>query len=258
MADTDKKPSGGVETPRAETSVEAGARTPAAPPSGGGAPLRARVLAAVAWAVARLIGMTLRIHYEGHDRLESLLRSGGGVIMITWHGRTLIPANVLRHRGYWVMISLSRDGEMQNRIFQRFGFRTVRGSTSRGGIRATLELARRLREGGALAFTPDGPRGPTHKIQMGTLLLAQKSGCPVVPVGISARPRLLVNSWDRYMVPAPFARATWIVGEPVSVAPDADDATKDKLAEKLELELNRLERRAEEMLGYEYPREFPT
>jgi lysophospholipid acyltransferase (LPLAT)-like uncharacterized protein len=221
-------------------------------------PLRARLLGLAAWAVARLIGMTLRIHYEGQDRLEDLLRSTRGLIMITWHGRTLIPANVFRHRGFWVMISLSRDGEMQNCIFRRFGFRTVRGSTSRGGIRAALELARRLKEGGALAFTPDGPRGPTHKVQLGTLLLAQKSGCPVVPLGISARPRLLVKSWDRYMVPAPFARVVWLVGEPVEVPPDADDVLKERLAGELELAVNRLERRAEEMLGYTYPIEFPT
>ncbi|NLH99415.1 MAG: lysophospholipid acyltransferase family protein [Chthonomonadales bacterium] len=221
-------------------------------------PFRARFLGFVMWALARFIGMTLRVRFEGQDRLEEMLASGQGLIMITWHGRTLIPANVFRHRGYWVMISLSRDGEMQNCIFRRFGFQTVRGSTSRGGIRATLELARRLKEGGALAFTPDGPRGPTHKIQMGTLLLAQKSGCRIVPVGISARPRWLVRSWDRYMVPAPFARAVWIVGEPVSVSPDADDEEKARICSDLELALNRLEQRAEEMLGFEYPAEFAT
>ncbi len=221
-------------------------------------PMRARALAGIVWPLARLIGMTVRIRYEGQDRLEERLASGTGVIMVTWHGRTLIPANVFRNRGYWVMISLSRDGEMQNRIFERFGFRTVRGSTSRGGIRAALELARRLREGGAVAFTPDGPRGPTHKVQLGALLLAQKSGCPIVPVGVSARPRLLVNSWDRYMVPAPFARAAWIVGQPITVAPDADDPKKAEIAQVLELELNRVERRAEELLGYAYPSEFPT
>jgi len=220
--------------------------------------LRARVLAFGAWLIARLIGMTVRIHFEGQNRVEDMLAAGRGLIMITWHGRTLVPASVLRHRGYWALISLSRDGDMQNRIFQRFGFQTVRGSTSRGGIRATLELARRLKEGGVLAFTPDGPRGPTHKIQMGTLLLAQKSGCRVVPIGISARPRWLARSWDRYMVPMPFARVAWVVGEAVVVPADADEAAKAAIAQQLELDLNRCERRAEEMLGLTYPDEFPT
>jgi lysophospholipid acyltransferase (LPLAT)-like uncharacterized protein len=221
-------------------------------------PLRARVLGFIVWAIARLIGMTLRVQFEGQNRVDDMLATGRGLILITWHGRTLVPATVLRHRGYWVMISLSRDGEMQNCIFRRLGFQIVRGSTTRGGIRATLGLARALRDGGVLTFTPDGPRGPTHKIQMGTLLLAQKSGCRIVPVGISARPRLLVGSWDRYMVPAPFARVSWVVGDPVAVPPDADETTKAALAEELEVALNRCERHAEEALGFSYPEEFPT
>lgn len=218
--------------------------------------LRAELLSLLLYSVARLIGLTARVRFEGFERIAEQQAKGKGLILVTWHGRTLIAANIFRNLGYWALISLSRDGDMQNRIFQRFGYRTVRGSTSRGGVRATLQLARNIREGGVLAFTPDGPKGPTHKVQPGTIFLAQRSGCPILPVGIAARPRTLVKSWDRYMVPGLFARATFVVGEPISVPEDADDEAKAAIAEELELAMNRMEKRAEEMLGFTYPAEF--
>lgn len=221
-------------------------------------PLSTRILAGLVWGIARCLGATARIRFENRDVMDGVVSSGRGAILVTWHGRTLIPANVLRHRGYWALISLSRDGELQNCIFRRFGFNTVRGSTGRGGIKAALQLARILREGGVLALTPDGPRGPTHKVQLGTIMLGQKSGAPVVPVGISARPRILVNSWDRYMVPLPFARVWWVVGEPLEVPEDADEEKRQALAEQLERAMNRVERRAEELAGYPYPEDWPV
>ena len=93
----------------------------------------------------------------------------------------------------------------------------MRGSTGRGGVRGALQMARKVREGGVLAFTPDGPRGPTHKVQLGVILMAEKSGAPIVPVGISASRRWLIGSWDSYMIPQPFARAYFLVGEPIYV-----------------------------------------
>ncbi|NUQ69754.1 MAG: lysophospholipid acyltransferase family protein [Chthonomonadales bacterium] len=218
---------------------------------------RTKALALIIWAIARFIGATIRIQFVNKAVMDGILAANRGAILVTWHGRTLIPANVLRHRGYWALISLSRDGEMQNGIFTRFGFNTVRGSTSRGGLRATLRLARILRDGGVLALTPDGPRGPSHEVQGGTLLLAEKSGVPIVPVGISARPRFLVRSWDRYMLPLPFARVTWVVGDPITVPEGVKRDEMDRIGRDLTLSLNRCEKRAEEMLGYSYPRHWP-
>lgn len=207
------------------------------------------VISFLVWAVARFIGMTLRIRYENFDRVEKIVKEHQGAILVSWHGRTLIPANVFRKRGYWALISLSRDGEIQDRIFRRFGYQTIRGSTGRGGVRAALQLAKKISEGGVLAFTPDGPRGPTHKVQQGTIFLAQRSGRPIVPLGISARPRKLLSSWDSYMIPWPFARGSFVVGEPIFIPPNLDDAGKERAAEQLEEAINACERRAEEMLG---------
>jgi lysophospholipid acyltransferase (LPLAT)-like uncharacterized protein len=206
--------------------------------------------AALVWSAARFIGSTLRIRYENWERVQEITDKYKGGIIVTWHGRTLIAANVFRGRGYWALISLSRDGEIQNRIFQRFGFQTIRGSTGRGGVRAALQLAKKIQEGGVLAFTPDGPRGPTHKVQQGTIFLAQRSGRPIIPLGISARPRKLLPTWDSYMIPSPFARAAFVVGEPIFIPADLDDAGKEAAAEQVECALNACEKRAEELMGY--------
>lgn len=208
------------------------------------------LLAYAVWGLARAIGMTLRVRYVDFERIAEVTERHRGAILVAWHGRTLIPANVFRGRGYWALISLSRDGEIQNRIFRRFGYQTVRGSTGRGGVRAALQLAKKIQEGGVLAFTPDGPRGPTHKVQQGTIFLAQRSGCPIVPLGLSARPRKLIGTWDSYMIPMPFARAAFVVGEPMFVPADLDDAGKERAAVELERALNACEERAEALMGF--------
>lgn len=206
-------------------------------------------IAAVVYFLARFIGMTLHVEYEGIEKVTDLVASGSGGILVTWHGRTLIPANVFRGMGFWALVSLSRDGEIQNRIFQRFGYRTIRGSTGRGGARAALALARTIREGGILAFTPDGPRGPTHKVQPGTIFLAQRSGRPIIPLGISAAPRLLLKTWDSYMIPAPFARAAFVVGDPLYVPADADEDGVNRATRDLEAAIDACEARAEDLVN---------
>src|SRR5207302_3925948 len=102
----------------------------------------------VIWALTSVIFRTLRMRYENFERIAEVAREGKGLIVATWHGRSIIAAAALRNRGYWAMISLSRDGEMQNHILGRFGFRSIRGSTGRGGARATIQLCRKIQEGG--------------------------------------------------------------------------------------------------------------
>ncbi|MCC6730794.1 MAG: lysophospholipid acyltransferase family protein [Chthonomonadales bacterium] len=236
-----------------------GPNAPESPPRGPPSPRPPRkpaVIGLIVWALARFIGLTLRVRYIGRERMEEAARKG--CILVTWHGRTLIAANTLRGRGFWALISLSRDGEIQNHIFRRFGFQTIRGSTGRGGVRAALQLARAVQEGGVLAFTPDGPRGPTHRVQEGTIFLAQRSGKPIVPIGCSARPRKLMGSWDSYMVPLPFARAEVVFGPPIAVPAELTEEGRRAAAEQVERALNDCERQAEEALGFDYAAPRPT
>ena len=217
---------------------------------------RARRVGGLVYALARLLFRTLRVTFENKAGLET---GGAGAIFVTWHGRSLLPANVFRNRGYWALISLSNDGEIQDVIFRKFGFQTIRGSTGRGGVRGALQMARQVKEGGVLAFTPDGPRGPTHKVQLGVVLMAEKSGAPIIPLGVSANRRWLLGSWDRYMLPQPFARAYFLVGEPIYVPANLKEAEREAFAAQVEIAINRLEREAERRAGHtDYPTEWRT
>ncbi|MEW5883511.1 MAG: lysophospholipid acyltransferase family protein [Armatimonadota bacterium] len=206
--------------------------------------VRPGFLALLVYSVARLIGFTLRIRVLGEA--ENLEPVEGGRIVAGWHGRTFLAALRWRGKGWWALVSHSRDGEMQNRIFRRFGFRTVRGSTGRGGARAAVECARLLREGETFVFTPDGPRGPSHEVQQGVLWLAKRSGAAIVPGGAAAKPCWFARSWDRYMIPMPFAKAVIVLGKPLWVPKDADDGEMQRLAGELKDALDEVERRAEE------------
>jgi lysophospholipid acyltransferase (LPLAT)-like uncharacterized protein len=174
----------------------------------------------------------------------------GGKILAGWHGKTFVAANFFKGKGFWTLISQSRDGEMQNRIFTKFGFKTIRGSTSRGGVRAAVEAIRVLRKGAIMAFTPDGPRGPSGVVQGGIMVMAQKSGASLVPVGVSASRRWRLGTWDRYMIPKPFARAIMLFGEPMDVATDATEEEIEAIRLRLESEIHRLEAEADKAMGH--------
>lgn len=210
--------------------------------------VRPRVLGFLIWSLARAIGLSLRLQVVNCEQVLERAKEGKGAVLVTWHGRSLIPANVFRGRGFWAIISLSRDGEIQNHIFRRFGFRIIRGSTGRGGVRAALEAARRVAEGGILAFTPDGPRGPHRQVQPGALFIAQKAQCPIIPAGVAAYPRTLLPTWDRYMIPFPFARGAFIFGEPIEVPPDLTEQQFELLRQRVEQAINALEEQAEQMV----------
>jgi lysophospholipid acyltransferase (LPLAT)-like uncharacterized protein len=218
--------------------------------------MKFRVVSFLICAAARLIAATLRLRVVGEERVRAFQQAGQGVILVTWHGRTLVPITLFRGRGYWAVISTSRDGEYQNNIFRRLGWRTVRGSTSaRGAVRSAIAMCRHLREGATLAFTPDGPRGPRGQVQPGAIFLARKSGCPIIPAGVSAHPRRLARTWDRYLLPAPFARAVLIYGEPIFIPADADDEGLCAWAERVGAAISALEAEAERRVGAERPDE---
>jgi hypothetical protein len=199
-----------------------------------------------------MIGMTLRIKTEGWEEVRNL---PCGKIYCGWHGRSFIPAQFFKGRGVWCIISHSRDGEMQKRIFTRYGFRVIRGSTGRGGERALVESIRVLRQGDEMAITPDGPRGPSGVVQPGVLMMARKSGCALVPVGSSARRGWYAPTWDRYMIPWAFSRAAFVFGAPIYVPSDADEDTVEGIRQNLEAEIHRMQARADAITGAKPPAE---
>jgi lysophospholipid acyltransferase (LPLAT)-like uncharacterized protein len=177
---------------------------------------RLQVAAAVALGglVIRLLGLTWRIRREGAERLYGPLRRGEPQVVVFWHGEILPIAWGHRGSGIAPLISTHADGEIIARIVQGLGYRTVRGSTSRGGARAVLEMTRLMAEGITIAVTPDGPRGPRHEFAPGALAVAQRSGRPLIAVRASASRAWHLRSWDRHLVPKPFATVTYHYSEP--------------------------------------------
>lgn len=177
--------------------------------------LRLRLLSVLAWALIQVIGLTARFRVVGYEQVEELIKAGQGFILAVWHGRTLLPIYYCRGMGIWAITSLSKDGELQARVVSRLGYNTIRGSSGRGGIKAALTASKKLCEGGILAITPDGPKGPPNQVRQGVVFLAQRAGCPIIPIGAAGRPRKLLRTWDGYALPAPFARCALVFGEPI-------------------------------------------
>ena len=147
------------------------------------------------------------------------------------------------------MISHHRDGEFITRTAARFGVNAVRGSTSRGGAAALRAMLKVLKRGEFVGITPDGPRGPRMRAQMGAIVLAQMAGVPIMPATYAVSRRRVAGSWDRFIIALPFSRGVYLWGEPVSVPRDADADLLEAKRLELENELNRLCDEADRMVG---------
>ena len=202
-------------------------------------------------AIIRILGSTWRIERRGYPEDEARSGGKGAVIYTFWHGRLLPLVYTHRKMGIRILISRHRDGEIIARITGRLGFRSVRGSTGagKGGVRGILEMAKMGREGEDLAITPDGPKGPREKAQAGVLLIAQRSGLPILPMATGASRGRFLRSWDRFLVPAPFARVTVFTGDPIRVPKDLPADQADATLARIEEALNRAREEADEAAG---------
>jgi hypothetical protein len=209
----------------------------------------AAAIAAVGFPIVALLGRTLRWRVEGLDHLDEVLRSGRQPVMAFWHGRILPATCYFRRRGIVVMTSENFDGEWIARIIEKFGYRAARGSTSRGGRRALVEMKRAMDEGRPAGFTLDGPRGPAERAQPGAVWLAKATGNPIVPFHMEAARYWTLRSWDRTQIPKPFSPIAVAVGCPIVVPQDADDGAIERARERLERSLAALRDRALGMLG---------
>lgn len=202
-----------------------------------------------AWLV-RLWGWTLRVRWEIPDPVRSLERSGFHLIYTFWHAHILALTYTHRHRSVVVLVSRHGDGEYISQVIHRLGFGTVRGSSSAGGLRSLIEMARLGRAGHPLSVTPDGPRGPRHVLQPGVLIIAQRSGLPIVPLAAGARRCWLLRSWDRFEIPYFFSRVLVAVGEPIFIPSElGQDALLAEYKPKVERALTELEDRVQSWAG---------
>jgi len=198
---------------------------------------RARVLIVLGFWLYRLWARTLRLQVEDPHNVVAFVRDRP-VIFAIWHNRLLMLPRVFDPcfptRQSFGLISASGDGDLIAIFIERSGYGTVRGSTSRKGVIALRQMVETLAAGGNILVTPDGPRGPVYQVSQGIVFLAQKSGAPVVPIHMEYSSCWRLKSWDRFVVPWPFAKLRAIFGAPIAVPPIEN-------AEQFEVERLRLQ-----------------
>ena len=205
-----------------------------------------RLIAALIYGWIEAVAFTLRYRWEYHPAV--LLNQPVGVIFCIWHNR--LPLSLIMYRGYVrrqrqkhrmaAIVSASRDGAVVTRILEHFGVQPVRGSSSRRGSQALLELTTWAERGYDLAITPDGPRGPCYVVQPGALALGQLTGQPLVPVSYRLGWKIRLKSWDRFQIPLPGSTVLMKFGEPLRVERDTSEEQREVLRKELERRLKEL------------------
>ena len=197
----------------------------------------ARLLIALGFGIYRLWARTIRLRIEDPHNVVGFVRNQP-VIFAIWHNRLLMLPRVFDPsfptRQSYGLISASRDGDLIATFIERSGYGTIRGSSSRKGASALRQLMDTLTANGNVLFTPDGPRGPVYEVSPGVIFLAQKSGAPIVPIHMEYSSCWRMKSWDRFVVPRPFATLRAIFGAPIRVPPL--DAPEQFEAERLRLQ----------------------
>ena len=225
-------------------------------------PLVIWLLSSLFAAYSRLVFRTLRMTVEGAEQAEDVWsrgrETGVGAILCFWHSRIPMsplswPQDLSRRQDMRALISRSSDGEFIARTVEKLGFPAIRGSSAKKtdlaknkhGEQAFRDMVKWVKDGGGVAITPDGPRGPAEHMEKGTPSLARVTGAPVIFVGLAAKPCLRLHSWDQTVIPLPFARAAMVYDGPTG-AGRGDDP--DQLAETWASRLSAVTRRAEALV----------
>jgi lysophospholipid acyltransferase (LPLAT)-like uncharacterized protein len=188
-----------------------------------------------AWAL-RLLAATLHLRRE-EKTVEPLWAAGAPAIYVVWHARLLLLPYLYRGRGLRALVSRSEDGSMISDLVRRFGFVTVRGSSSRGGAGGLRALARAIGDGHSVVVVPDGPRGPREVLKAGVVALARLTDAPVVPLALAASSEWRARSWDEFRIPKPFSRCVVRFGGPIVVPRDIDAAGEETARKEIEAAL---------------------
>lgn len=223
------------------------------PGTSGGGPSRATLALAppLAAALIRALWATARVTWIRREIVEGLVARGQQYVMAFWHSRLLLMRYAYSGRRLAAVISAHGDGELIARTMARFGHAAVRGSSTRGGSRAMRDALRFARDGGDLAITPDGPRGPARRAKIGAIEMARWTGLPILPISLAARPARELGSWDGFEVPVPFARVAVAYGEPLWCGRDDDEGRREALRQRLEERLDALTNECRAAVGLE-------
>ena len=192
--------------------------------------------------ILRILRRTLRFRLIGKDYFNEVLNRGEGCIAAFWHGDIMISMLYNINKGYNALVSKSKDGEIIARILNGYGYKTIRGSTGKIDKRALVGMLRVLKKKELVGITPDGPHGPYRKLQPGAVSIARKSGCPIVPLAVSANRKKIFKSWDRFLLPLPFSECYVLYGEPIYIKNSGNkdtDSDDIKMVEEIILSNNK-------------------
>lgn len=212
-----------------------------------------KVLPLLAKGYINLVGRTSRIRVINKNHMTDLAQKGQPVLFAVWHENIVVSpylySTTMGGNKLAAMVSRSQDGEIMTRVLEKFGAVCARGSSSRGGPTALLQMVELIKGGKDGVIMVDGPRGPALTAQPGVLKLAQLTGAPVIPCGVEVRRRARLRSWDRLKIPFPLNRIGLYFGTPLWVPPEAGDAELESLRQLLENDLKQGGRLAAELIS---------
>lgn len=211
-------------------------------------------LAAASWAIAtafKTLHTSCRIEVRGREHADAAHAEFGRVIIGSWHEAIGAGIHSYAHRGYHTLTSYSYDGELAARVSGHFGIPALRGSSSRGGLKALRAMERALNIVPGVIITLDGPRGPRRVAHPGAAILAVRTGTPVITLAVAAQRAWRLGSWDRSWVPMPFSKIL-VTHSPPLLPPEKRAAGAiESFRQQIETTLNTLQRETEESVGYQ-------
>lgn len=229
--------------------------------------LAARVVPALGSGYIRLVRRCVRWTWHGREEFDAVLASRKPLIFAFWHGRILLMPPLIEETPLHVkvLISNNRDGEMISRTVGYFGASAIRGSSrdprkagkQKGGSMAAREAFEHLASGGIVAITPDGPRGPRMRAQLGIARISMEAGVPILPCGASLRSGKVLRSWDRFILPLPWGRGSFALGPLIEPPKEGDGETLEAYCRRIETVLTETTRLADSSIGCETPEPQP-
>ncbi len=199
----------------------------------------------VLYGLATLLCRSLKINIKNSSAVESFFEERKRIVLAFWHGTMLIPWFVHRDKNFAAMVSKSKDGGLLERVLKPLNYKVIRGSSHTGGSVALGVLVDLARNECSIAMTPDGPRGPVHKMKPGAIIAAKRANIPIVLLGVGYQKKRELSSWDKFQVPKFFSRVNLVYSDPISIDEELSYDDTSKVIEECEIKLNELQREAE-------------
>ncbi len=203
------------------------------------------IIPKIVYLLVALTNKSIRLKVIGDNNLYNINKNDP-LLLAFWHGQMIIPIYYFRNKNYFTLASLSKDGEYITRVIKKFGWKVVRGSSSKGGSRSILKLYKKLLKGETTVLTPDGPQGPAYKVKPGIVYLQEKSKAEIIVLGVAIDKKIVANSWDNFNVPYPFTKAVIKISKTINLSKDKSIEERCQLLEEKMIEV---QEQAEENLA---------